>query len=140
MSTDWIPIIVAALSILGAAVTYAYQRRVDRQTALVEIRRASYRNYLSAFMAMSDSPERFEDIRRSYYQSEVELLVVGSDSVVQAVGALSRFYTDTNNDRFHRDISEVRRLVAEVCRAMRADCFEKSDLTIGEIQSLVPIA
>ena len=35
---------------------------------------------------------------------------------------------------------EVRRLVAEVCKAMRADCFEKSNLSIEEIRALVPIA
>jgi hypothetical protein len=140
MKPEWIPVLVAALSIIGAAITYAYQRRVDRRSALVEIRRSAYRNYLNSFMAMSDSPERIEDVRRAYYQSEVELLVVGSDSVVQSVGALSRFYTETNEDRFDRDAKEVRRLVAEVCRAMRSDCFEKTDLSITEIQALVPIA
>jgi len=139
LSYELLPLVVAVLSIAGAAGTYAYQKYVDRRTALVEIRRTAYRNYLNAFMALSDSPDRVEDIRRRYYQSEVELLVVGSDSVVQNVGALSRFYARTNEDRFNRDANEVRRLVAEVCRSMRADCFEKSDLTIEEIQALVPI-
>ena len=90
-------------------------------------------------MAMSDSPERVEDIRRAYYQAEVDLLVVGSDSVVKSVGALSRFYAETNADRFNRDTGEVRRLVAEICRNMRADCFEKSNLTNDEVKALVPI-
>ncbi len=49
------------------------------------------------------------------------------------------FYAKTNDDRFNRDGGEVRRLVADACRAMRADCFERSDLTIAEIQALVPI-
>lgn len=68
------------------------------------------------------------------------MLIVGSDAVVQRVGALSKFYAETNADRFNRDTSEVRRLVAEICRAMRTDCFEESDLTNDEIQALVPIA
>jgi hypothetical protein len=140
MYTELLPLLVAALGIVGAAITYGYQKRVDRKTALVELRREAYRNYLSAFMAMSDSPERMEEVRRRYYQAEVELLVVGSDSVVQKVGALSRFYADTNDDRFNRDVNEVRRLVAEVCRSMRADCFERSGLTTEEVQALVPIA
>jgi hypothetical protein len=137
---EWSPIIIAVLSVMGAAATYAYQKRVDRRSALVEIRRAAYRNYLNAFMAMTDSPEPFEDIRRKYYQSEVELLVVGSDLVIQAAGDLSNFYAATNHDRFNRDGSEVRRLVAEICKAMRADCFEKSKLSIEEIRAIVPIA
>lgn len=139
MSVDWMPVAVALLTIAGAAATYAYQRSVDRRTDLVELRRAAYRNYLHAFMAMSDSPERIEDIRRAYYQAEVDLLVVGSDSVVKSVGALSRFYADTNADRFNRDADEVRRLVAEVCRGMRSDCFEKTYLTNDEVKALVPI-
>ena len=140
MDAAWIPVIVAVLTIVRASATYAYQRRIDRRNALVELRRSAYRNYLSAFMAMSDSPETIEDIRRSYYQAEVELLVVGSDQVIEKVGALSRFYGDTNDDRFNRSAGEVRRLVAEVCKSMRADCFERSNLAISEIQALVPIA
>jgi hypothetical protein len=140
MLAAWIPLLVAVLSIIGAAATYTYQKKVDRKSALVEMRRLAYRNYLSAFMAMSDSPNRVDDIRRALYQSEVELLVVGSDLVVQAVGKLSGFYAATNDERFNRDGSEVRRLVAEICKAMRADCFEKSNLSIEEIRALVPIA
>lgn len=137
--TQWIPLIVAALSIVGAAATYAYQRRVDRKLALVDMRRVAYRNFLNAFMAMSDTPERIEEVRRRYYQAEVELLVVGSDEVIQKVGELSGFYSATNDDRFNRDAGEVRRLVAEVCQAMRSDCFQKSGLTTEEVQAIVPI-
>lgn len=140
MLSDYMPMIVSLLGIGGAVASYSYQRVVDRRAALIELRRSAYRNYLNAFMAMSDSPERVDDIRRNLYQSEVELLVVGSDKVVQKVGALSRFYADTNDDRFNRDGGKVRLLVADVCREMRADCFEKTELTIEEIQRLVPIA
>ncbi len=66
---------------------------------------------------MSDAPEKFDDIRREYYQAETELLVVGSDAVIQQVGALSSFYTKTNDNRFNRDANEVRRLVAK-CAAL----------------------
>ncbi|PYB77856.1 hypothetical protein [Rhizobium wuzhouense] len=137
---EWSPFLVVILSVAGAAGTYAYQKIVDRNSALIEMRRAAYRNYLGAFIAMSDSPERVEDVRRKYYQAEVELLVVGSDQVIQAVGKLSNFYAATNHDRFNRDAAEVRRLVAEICKAMRADCFEESNLSIEEIRAIVPIA
>jgi len=140
MIFDWVPILVAAMSVVGAAATYAYQRKVDRRSALIELRRTAYRNYLNAFMAMSDSPERIEDIRRNYYQSEIDLLVIGSDEVIQQVGMLSQFYASTNHDRFNRDSAEVRRLVAEICKTMRADCFEKTSLSTDEIKALVPIA
>lgn len=140
MITEYMPLFVTLIGIFGAIGVYAYQRAADRLFALVEIRRAAYRNYLNAFMAMTNSPERQDDISRHYNNSEIELLVVGSDGVIQAVGNLSRFYSETNHDRFNRDVLEIRRLVAEVCRAMREDCFEKTDLSINEIQALVPLA
>ncbi|MGG7518979.1 hypothetical protein ACQ3G6_13930 [Allorhizobium undicola] len=138
--TPWMPLVVACLTALAAFTGYAWNKKIDRKHALIETRRTAYRNYLSAFMAMSDSPERVEEILRSFYQSEVELLVVGSDAVIQKIGKLSSFYAATNSDRWNRDASEVRRLVAEICKAMRADCFEASRLSIDEIQALVPIA
>ncbi|MCR4282635.1 MAG: hypothetical protein NUV72_06375 [Bauldia sp.] len=140
MSIEFLPLLITALSIAGAVGTYAYQKRVDRRTALIEIRSAAYREYLKGFMAMSDAPERVEEIRRRHYQNEVDLLLVGSDTVIQSVGALSRSYAETNDDRFNRDVLETRRLVANVCRAMRTDCFEKTDLAMEEVQALVPIA
>ncbi|MCJ8507796.1 hypothetical protein MUU53_07700 [Rhizobium lemnae] len=135
----WIPLLVALLTALAGVFAYSWNKRVDRKHALLELRRVAYRNYLNSFMAMSDSPQGVDEIRRRLYQSEVELLVVGSDTVVQAVGKLSNFYAITNNDRFNRDAAEVRRLVANVCMSMRADCFEKTDLSIEEIRALVPI-
>ena len=135
----WMPLLLAIITAFAGLGGYAWNKRIDRRHALIELRRNAYRSYLNAFIAMSDSPQSIDEIRRRYYQSEVELLVVGSDAVVQAVGKLSGFYAATNDDRFNRDASEVRRLVAEICRAMRADCYEKTELSIEEIQALVPI-
>lgn len=140
MILELIPIVVAVVTVGGAAVTYLVQKSLDRRNALIEMRRRCYRDYLLAFSAMSDSPERIEEIRRRYYQAEFDLLIVGSDKVVQSVGDLSNFYAATNEDRFNRDAAEVRRRVAIVCQAMRQDCFEKSLLTVEEIQAVVPIA
>lgn len=135
----WIPLVVAIVTALAGVCAYGWNKRLDRKHALLELRRLAYRNYLSSFMAMSDSPEMIDEVRRRLYQSEVELLIVGSDAVVQAVGKLSNFYATTNDDRFNRDAAEVRRLIANICMTMRADCFEKTDLSIDEIRALVPI-
>jgi hypothetical protein len=137
---EYIPLIVTALGVLGAAITYTYQRRVDRKTALIELRRKAYRDYLRAFLSMTDSNERDEKIRHDLLEAEFELLVIASDRVIKEIGALSQYYSETNDDRFNRNAPKVRALVAEVCRAMRQDCFERTDLTIDEIQAVVPIA
>jgi len=139
MTIDWVPIAVAVLTIGGAAVTYAYQRTVDRRNALVELRRAAYRDYLAAFLDMSNSSEWVAEITNRHNKAEIDLLVVGSDRVVQQVGDLHRYYSETNHDRFNRDAENVRRLVAQVAKAMRSDCFEESNLSIDQISDLVPI-
>ncbi|WFU09198.1 hypothetical protein QA646_18325 [Rhizobium sp. CB3090] len=139
MSGEYIPLIVTVLGLVGAAITYTYQRNVDRKTTLMELRRKAYRDYLRAFLLMTGTPERDEEIQNSLLAAEFELLVVGSDQVVKCVGALSQYYAETNHDRFNRSGSKVRSLVAEVCRAMRQDCFEGTDLSIDEIQAIVPI-
>lgn len=135
-----VPLLVSVITVIGAVAAYIVQKSIDRRNALIEMRRKCYRDFLVAFIAMSDSPEAVEDIRRKLYQAELDLLVVGSDRVVRAVGALSRFYAETNADRFNRDAAHVRLLVAEICQAMRIDCFEKSSLSVAEVQALVPIA
>ena len=140
MLAEWGPIIVASVSIVGAVFVYSYQRKVDRQNALIEMRRTAYRDFLKAFFEMSDAPNRIEEIRRAYYQSEIDLMIVGSDSVIKAVGKLSNYYAKTNENRFNRDVSEIRILVAEICCEMRRDCFERTALTLDEIKAIVPIA
>lgn len=89
---------------------------------------------------MTDRAEKDDDVSRNLQKSELELLIVGGDEVIQRVGDLSRYYIETNHDRFNRDAVKMRMLVAAICSAMRADCFEKTDLSIDEIQALVPIA
>jgi hypothetical protein len=140
LSDEFIPLFVTVLTIIGAAVTYAYQRIVDRKTALMELRRTAYREYLTSFMAMSNNVDSDKAVSNRFIVVETDFLVVGSDEVIKKAGALSTYYYETNNDRFNRDVPTTRRLVADVCKAMRADCFEKSLLTTAEIQLLVPIA
>jgi hypothetical protein len=135
----YLPILIAAVSIGGAAVTYAYQKRVDRQTTLLEMRRSTYRIYLQAFYAMTDNRNGVKEIIDEHLRLKSDLMLVGSDRVIQSVGALSRYYSDTNSNGPDRDLTTVKNLVANLIIAMRADCFESSGLKFEEIQTLVPI-
>ena len=137
---NYLPLMVAVVSIFGAALIYGYQKSVDRKTSLMEMRRHVYREFLKAFSGMTNAPENIEQITREFYQSEFDLIAVGSDDVIRRVGELTNFYSETNHDRHNRDAQEVKKRVAAVCQAMRADCFEKSSLTDEEITALIPIA
>jgi hypothetical protein len=80
---EWIPLIVATVSIVGAAITYAYQKRVDRKSALVELRRSAYREYIKSFMAMTNNTNGDKAISNQFNLVELHMLVVGSDEVIR---------------------------------------------------------
>jgi hypothetical protein len=140
LSTELIPLIVTVLTIFGAALTYAYQRIVDRKTALVELRRNAYREFVSSFLAGFIDTDSAKEKSMLFHSLQTDLLIVGSDEVIRKVGALCKYFQETNHDRFSRDAAMGRRFLADVCLAMRADCFEKSALSIEEIEPLVPLS
>ncbi len=131
------PVIAAAIIVVGGAWAYRWQKTVDRQTALIELRRKAYRRFLTAFISMSRSTNTTEEITRELVECEYDLLLVASDEVAKCVGLLSTFYHNTNSGRFNRNVKKSRLLIANVCKAMREDCFEESTLTLDEFQKLV---
>lgn len=135
LNNELIPLIVTALTIFGAAGTYAYQRVIDRRTALVELRRVAYREFVSTFLAGFLDDNSAKEKAKFLYSLQTDLLIVGSDDVIRKVGALGNYMKEGN-----RDASKVRGPLADVCVAMRADCFEESALSSKEIEPLVPIS
>jgi hypothetical protein len=97
------PVLAATIIVVGGAVAYRWQKTIDCQTALIELRRKAYRRYLTAFISMANTPDAVAEITIELFQCEFDLLVV-----------------------------------ANVCKAMREDCFEESNLTLNEYQKLVP--
>ncbi len=140
---DWVsiigPMFAAAIVVGGGAMAYRWQKTIDRRTALIELRRKAYQRYLAAFVSVTNTPDAIAEISLELFQCEFHLLIVASDEVVKHVGTLRKFYLDTNDDRMNRNTEITRQLIANVCQAMREDCFEESNLAMDEYQKLVPI-
>ncbi len=135
----YIPLLVAVISIVGGGLVYLYQKRVDRRVALAELKRGAYREFLAAFLDMTNTPEKDRDVTNRYLKAEFDLLVIASDSVLKHVSALDRYYGDTNTKRHERDSKKIRELISNAALAMREDCFEKSNLGANELQTLIPL-
>jgi hypothetical protein len=138
----WATIIAALILVIGGAVVYRWQKNIDQQIALIELRREAYRRYLTAFSNMTNNTHErnhvsSKKIAQELHLCEFDLLVVGSDEVLKSMNSLKEFYISTNDDRFNRDATKTDELVGKVCQAMRKDCFEKSSLTSEEFQRLV---
>ncbi len=131
---------VAYIPVFGAALVYGYQKSIDRKTALIELRRKSYRDFVEAFVDMTLTPEHNDAIKSAYMKKEFDLLIVGSDETIRAVSALNNSYSKTNDDRYNRDVDMTKQLVANVCSAMRNDCFEKTSLKQDDIASMTPFS
>jgi hypothetical protein len=131
-------IAVAVLTIMGGLFAYSFQKRADRKSQLIEIRRTAYRAYLAALMDQIDAPTA--GTLNKLHKSEFDLFAVASDNTIRKVGEFSNYMSATSYGNQHlRDRASHKRQLAEVLLAMRKDCFEKSRLSIEEAVQLLPM-
>jgi len=136
VSADLLPILVAVLTIAGAAATYAYQKRVDRQNQLIDLRRASYQELLTSLQRYLD--KRTDENRQEFSAARTRAFIVASDEVAVAVGKFVA--ASVNQIGVSRPDGEaVLRLYAEMVIAMRRDCFEQTRLMPSEVVEIAPV-
>lgn len=133
MYIDWIPIFVAALSIAGAAATYAYQRKVDRKASLIENRRTLYRDFIISIVDVAESVNGVAEIK-VFRKKLVEVHLFGSDEVIRATDNFTCLYR-TENPSSADKIEKFALLEA----AMRRDCYESTDIGPEELQAMLPV-
>ncbi len=133
MSIDWVPLLVTALSVVGAAATYAYQRRVDRQVSLIEDRRSLYRDFIISIVDVAESNNGATEIGK-YKRKLVEVHLFGSDEVIRATAdftCLNQIKTSSPSDKAAK--------FAFLEAAMRRDCYESTDIDAQELQTMLPV-
>jgi hypothetical protein len=116
-------------------IAYWYQKYVDRKSALIELRRATYSKYLA--LIARHATDKSDKTNIELNQIYLELSVIASDDVVRAIGSfhdlsLGREIKNPNSARIED------RLAATIL-LMRKDCFEKTNLTAAEIISVTPL-
>ena len=124
------PVSVMVAALLGIS-TYIWQKEVDRNTALQELKQQEYAVFLDDLIAhvyQSDDPA----LAVKYNQSRQRLIVIASDEVVFAVRNLDRFLAaplpERKKTRSAEQMKELRDLLADLYKAMRVDSFESTTL------------
>ena len=137
----WLPILTALIAAIGGVLAYARQKKADRKHELISKRRQAYEGYLFAYLGSSDTfgkgtPEKLFALN----SARMTVVLIGSDAVVRAVGALDEYAVRTSvGEQQLRDPGEFKKRFAVVVLAMRADVFERSQLNVEEMQNALPI-
>ena len=134
MIASWVPIVTALIAIVGGAVAYWNQKRVDRRESLNERRRSVYQRFLEALF---DHVEfRTDETRRAYDRIKCELLLVASDRVLKELPMVQEASTMDMNALGPED---VHNRVSALFKAMRKDSFERTEIEGWGFEYLVPI-
>lgn len=133
----FIPVIVVVITASMGILTYLFQKRTDRRNELIKLRQLEYRKYLDAFQTTIN--ENSKESLGDYHKTLLNLFVVASDQVISAVGNLNKYMAETSPGSVkERDILKVGELLAISLKAMRKDCFEKSELMDKDVRNILP--
>lgn len=132
----YLPIIVVATTAFLGVATYAYQKRVDRGNALIDLRRAAYQEVLVALQKHLHEPS--QQSLTDLSAARAQAFIVASDEVAKAMG---KFFAASINEQQRQSPSgnEVLSAYADMIIAMRRDCFERTALTTREVVAISPV-
>ena len=136
--TDWLdfskamgPVVAALVVVSGGALAYRRQKNIDRYEELVRKRREIYAEYVVTLqrniMGQVD-PVAYQSAMASIY-------IYGADDVVRKV---AEFHNEVGDKAGSIDGPRASNLYAKMVAAMRADSFERSKLSVDQLQTLAP--
>jgi len=133
--TAVVPILTALIAVSGGAIAYWNQKRLDRSNALIEMRRDTYRKFITAMIEATAAQSRnANDADTKFANFQVasgDMTVVASDEVLKK---LADFQLDRTKSAISIDSS-----FKELLRSMRKDVFEHSTATENDIERSFPI-
>ncbi|MEM6888065.1 MAG: hypothetical protein AAF636_07990 [Pseudomonadota bacterium] len=136
---NWAVPLGAVIAVLGGAYAYWNQKRIDRQMALIETRRSFYGDFLEALLDNMTSRRSHEDDVAQYKRLRLRLYALASDDVISAFGELNTVLSqNTGKTLSGRDYTAAIGHLADLILAMRADCFEKSNLSKETVAKILP--
>ena len=137
----WMPVIVALIATIGAAATYAWQKKLERRNEFLKQRREAYTALIVALnrQITNKSPDSLLQLN----EARAECFLVSSDEVAKSTG---RFFQSTKKvakeEKLQGTASDPKGMLkyyADMVLAMRQDCFEASKLTIAETVDCMPV-
>ncbi len=124
----------AFCTVIGGAIAYWNQKRIDRRESLNERRRDVYQRFLEALF---DHVEvRNNETRRVYDRLKCELLLLASDRVLKELPDVQEASVMDINALGPEDVHQR---VSALFKAMRKDSFEKTKIEGWNFEYLVPI-
>jgi hypothetical protein len=130
----WIPLSVATITIVAGMGAYAWNKKIDRNHALIELRRSLYRDFIFSIIEVSESNNGQNELA-AYRKKLVELHLLGSDEVIRACEDFISLY------RSEKSVGKDERALrfARLEMAMRRDCYEKTEITVQELKLNLPV-
>ncbi|WP_227268358.1 hypothetical protein [Roseobacter weihaiensis] len=125
--------VAALIVVMGGALAYWNQKRIDRQHELTLKRRELYYEFVGSLV---DAANGDTD---PHLRSRVRAIVLASDKVLMALAAYNEYADSTSLGFEPRENAKLKSLLSDVVIAMREDVFEKSAIATTEYSKLLPI-
>ena len=133
------PAIVVVLTVLGAIITYVWQKQTDKKHELVVQRRSAYTKLLVS-LNRHLTHQCLPNLAK-LNEARAETILVASDEVAKSVGNFFKATEKIRNEE-QGNINSPEYVLgryAEMVLSMRQDCFEKSKLDIRQAVECAPI-
>lgn len=129
----WMPLLITLLSVLAGFFAYAWNKRVDRRDALIDMRRTVYRDFILSIADVSNSGNGKAEVQ-NFQKKLAELHLIASDDVILACAGFTALYRMTVDPGPEKRAEKYSKLEM----AMRRDCFEKTKITDGKLREMLP--
>jgi hypothetical protein len=138
MMTKYKEIIVALIAVFGAVIPYLLQKNKELNLKIAEQKRKAYTSFLRNFTEIAVAVMHKEDVSgkdadRDRMLARDQLLLYGSDDVIQAYDAWVRFA-----DIEGHDLNTEGELVSLILLAIRKDLLGKTKVTKEHLNNLNP--
>jgi hypothetical protein len=136
--TEYKEIIVALIALFGAAIPYLLQKNKELNLKIAEQKRKAYTSFMGNFTdiavaVMHDEDISGKDADRNRMLARDQLLLYGSDDVIEAYDAWVRYA-----DMKEHDLNREGELVSLIFLAIRKDILGKTKVTTEHLNNLNP--
>ena len=136
--TEYKEIIVALIAVLGAVITYLFQKNKELNLKIAEQKREAYSSFLKNFTEAAVAIMHGEEVSgknadRDRMLARDQLLLYGSDDVIKAYDAWVRYA-----DMEEHDLNREGELVSVIFLAIRKDLLGKTKVTKEHLNNLNP--
>ncbi len=123
------PILAALIVVVGGAIAYQRQKRIDRGEALITQRQDTYRSFIERVFEHAE--KQSEETRYAYDFAKGEMMLIASDGVLDSLVGLQEMMTMDGNATGPLDVNDA---IIPAIKAMRVDCFEDTKITEDKLR------